>query len=44
MLDNLAFWLFPQSFQHDDPAVSAERMRAAGATHIFVCLSNPAAL
>jgi len=41
MFDNVAFWLFPRSVQQDDPCESAERMRAAGATHVFPYLSNP---
>ena len=43
MFDNMAFWLFPRSVQNDDPQESAERMRAAGATHVFPYLSNPQA-
>ncbi len=42
MFDNLAFWLFPESIQEDDPVESAARMRDAGATHVFAYLSNPA--
>ena len=31
---------FPRSVQEDDPQESTERMRAAGATYVFVYLSN----